>query len=169
MPQLIWSPEALADVQRLYRFLADGKTIAVFGDSQADWLDARWEDRPVDNYWWVKDPTRPPVAHTDATHPVYRGLSPRHACWHVHGVYTRIPGDSRVIQTNDRGEVITWQTHACGGTLFASTLDPIVEHGIQQIRHLDHYVDSLTAWLRGVKPEGAFTVAPTAYGGAWDQ
>lgn len=25
MPQLIWSPEALADVQRLYRFLAEKK------------------------------------------------------------------------------------------------------------------------------------------------
>jgi len=44
------------------------------------------------------------------------------------------------------------------------TVDPIVEHGIQQIRHLDNYVDKLTAWLCGAAPEGRFTIDPAAYG-----
>ncbi|MEZ4700981.1 MAG: hypothetical protein R2834_11665 [Rhodothermales bacterium] len=148
----------------LYRFLADDKKIAVFGDSQPLWLDAQWEDRPVDNYWWVKDPTRPPISHTDFDHPVYRGLQPRHACWHIHGIYTRIPESAVVIQENEMGEPITWQTTAYGGVLFASTLDPIVEHGIQQIRHLDNYCDRLTEWLCGVRPEGSFVVEANAYG-----
>jgi hypothetical protein len=43
----------------------------------------------VNNYWWVKTPDQPPIAHTDATHPVHVSLQPRHACWHIHGVYTR--------------------------------------------------------------------------------
>src|SRR5436305_14184565 len=71
----------------LYDFLHTGKKIFVEGDSSAHWLDAQWEDRPVNNYWWVTDPQSPPVSHTDYTHPVYRGLSPRHACWHTHGAY----------------------------------------------------------------------------------
>lgn len=148
----------------LYRFLAQGRKIAIFGDSTAGWLDAQWEDRPVNNYWWVEDPRRPPITQTDDTHPVFAGLQPRHACWHVHGVYTQVPPSARVIQRNDAGEIITWQTHEYGGTLFVSTLDPIVEHGVQQIRHLDNFVDSLTAWLCGVRPQGPFVVPSQAYG-----
>ncbi len=147
----------------LYDFLAAGKKIAVFGDSQPLWIDARWEDRPVNNYWWVKDPTNPPVSSTDFNHPVYQGLQPRHACWHIHGIYTRIPEHAEVIQKNEIGETITWQTTHYGGVLFASTLDPIVEHGIQQIRHLDNYCDRLTAWLCNETPKGNFKVDPGAY------
>lgn len=148
----------------LYQFLGEGKKIVVFGDSTPQWIDAQWEDRPVDNYWWVTDPDSPPVARTDHTHPVFAGLKPRHACWHVHGVYTRIPQEARVLQSNREGEVITWETNQYGGTLFASTLDPIVEHGIQQIRHLDHFVDSLTQWLTESRPVGQFTIPAENYG-----
>ncbi len=148
----------------LYRFLSEGGKIAVFGDSNPDWLDAQWEDRPVNNYWWVDDPWNPPVSQTDHTHPVFRGLTPRHACWHVHGIYTRVPEGADVIQRNAQGEPISWQTDRYGGTLFASTLDPIVEHGIQQVAHLDHFCDSLTKWLCGVEPEGKFRVDDGAYG-----
>lgn len=148
----------------LYSFLAAGKKIAVFGDSTPLWLDAQWEDRPVNNYWWVKDPTNPPIAETDSSHPVFRDLLPRHACWHIHGVYTRIPDEAIVVQRNSDGEIVTWQTEQYGGTLFVSTLDPIVEHGIQQIRHLDNFVDSLTTWLCGVRPVGGFEVLANDYG-----
>jgi len=142
----------------LYDFLAAGKKIAVFGDTTPEWIDAQWEDRPVNNYWWVETPDQPPISHTDYSHPVYQGLAPRHACWHIHGIYTRIPPQARAIQTNEAGETITWQTEAYGGVLFGSTLDPIVEHGIQQIRHLDNYVDNLTEWLCGIRPEGRFEI-----------
>ncbi len=91
----------------IYDFLAAGNKVFVEGDSSATWLDAQWEDRPVNNYWWVTDPARPPVAHTDYGHPVYRGLTPRQACWHTHGVYTRVPDAAEIIQTNDAGDVIT--------------------------------------------------------------
>ncbi len=46
----------------IYRFLAAGNTVFVEGDSRPDWLDAQWEDRPVNNYWWVERPNNPPVA-----------------------------------------------------------------------------------------------------------
>ncbi len=118
----------------------------------------------MNNYWWVENPNNPPISETNYEHPVYQGLKPRHACWHIHGVYTRIPENSEVVQRNDKGEIITWQTERYGGVLFASTLDPIVEHGIQQIRHLDNYVDKLTTWLSGTTPEGGFTLDPAAYG-----
>jgi len=148
----------------LYRFLGTDRKIAVFGDSTPLWIDARWEDRPVNNYWWVADPTKPPITQTDCSHPVFAPLEPRHSCWHTHGAYTRIPIGAEIVQRNDAGEVITWQTSEHGGTLFVSTLDPIVEHGIQQIRHLDHFVDSLTEWLCGKKPHGKFEVCADAYG-----
>ncbi|WBA43541.1 hypothetical protein [Hymenobacter canadensis] len=149
----------------IYDFLAAGKKVFVEGDSSTAWLDAQWEDRPVNNYWWVTDPTAPPVSATDYSHPVYQGLTPRQACWHTHGVYTRVPESAEILQTNSQGEVITWQTHAHGGTLLATTLDPIVEHGVQQITHLDHYVDRLTEWLCGVRPApGRMSIDAAAYG-----
>ena len=148
----------------IYNFLAQGNKVFVEGDSSTDWLDAQWEDRPVNNYWWVTDPDNPPVSETNYDHPVYQGLKPRHACWHTHGAYTRIPEGAEVIQKNGDGEIVTWQTDRYGGVLMATTLDPIVEHGIQQITHLDNYVDRLTEWLCGVKPEGKMEMIEEDYG-----
>lgn len=148
----------------LYNFLQNGGKIFVEGDSTADWLDAQWEDRPVNNYWWVNAPNNPPVSDTDYAHPIYEGLKPRHACWHTHGAYTRVPDNARIVQTNADSEIISWETDEYGGTLFATTLDPIVEHGVQQITHLDNYVDKLTEWLCGVKPEGKFETVEADYG-----
>ncbi len=148
----------------VYQFLKAGKKVFLEGDSTADWLDAQWEDRPVNNFWWVKEPDKPPVSVTDYSHPIYQGLSQRHACWHTHGVYSRVPEHATVVQTNAEGEVISWETRHYGGPLFATTLDPIVEHGVQQITHLDNYVDRLTEWLCGVKPVGPFEVLAEDYG-----
>ena len=141
----------------LYDFLQQGKKIFIEGDSSANWLEGVWEDRPVNNYWWVADPNNHPVGETNFEHPLYKGLKPRHACWHTHGAYTKIPEHAAVIQRNGDGEVITWETNYYGGTLLVTTLDPIVEHGIQQITHLDNYVDNLVDYLIGVKPKGKFT------------
>jgi len=149
----------------IYRFLGGGGTVCCFGDSSPRWLDAQWADRPVNNWWWKEDPDNPPVAATDFGHPLFAGLAQRHACWHTHGAYERVPHHARVLQTNGDGEVITWQTHAHGGLLLASTLDPIVEHGIQQIAHLDNFCDNLTEWLCGERPAAErLTVDPACYG-----
>ncbi len=155
--------------QIIYDFLAGrhsatGKKVFLAGDSTTEWLEGRWEDRPVNNWWWVTHPDQPPVTQTNYEHPVYQGLKPRHACWHTHGVYTEVPSHAEVIQTNSEGEIITWQTHHYGGTLLVTTLDPIVEHGIQQITHLDNYCDSLTAWLCGIRPTGKFEILKEDYG-----
>jgi len=141
-----------------------GGKIAVFGDS-AHWIDAVWEDRPVNNYWWAEQPDRPPVAHTDFSHPLFAGLSERQACWHHHGVYTRIPDGARMLQHSESGEVICWETQAYGRHLLAGTQDPVVEHGVQQITHLDHFVDSLVTWLCGRRPtQDKMTIDREAYG-----
>lgn len=61
-----------------------------------------------------------------------------------------------------------WETTNYGGTLFVSTLHPIVEHGVQQIRHLDHFFDNLLTWLGGQRLTGPFEIPATAYGlAAW--
>ena len=150
--------------QVIYDFLAQGKKVFVEGDSDTTWIAAQREDRPVNNYWWVENPNNPPVSDTDYTHPIYEGLKPRHACWHTHGAYTSIPTEARAVQTAPSGEIISWETNQYGGTLFATTLDPIVEHGIQQITHLDNYCDRLTEWLCGIKPEGKFEFLATDFG-----
>ena len=153
----------------LYAALARGARVAVFGDS-AHWIDAHWEDRPVNNHWWVTHPERPPVAHTDFSHPLFAGLTPRQACWHHHGVYTRIPAEARVLQRTETDEVICWETQAYGGRLLAATSDPIVEHGVQQIAHLDHFVDQLVFWLCGQRPTPEkLTVDRRAYGHAFQR
>lgn len=136
----------------VFSVLARGGKVFVEGDST--WLDATWEDRPVNNYWWVTDPGNPPAAQTDYSHPVYSGLIPRHACWHTHGIYTAVPVSAQVIQRNGAGEIVTWETSEYGGKLLVTTIDPLVEHGVQQIRHLDNYVDNLVNWLCDVRPQG---------------
>lgn len=148
----------------IYDFLAKGKKVFIEGDSSMDWVDAKWEDRPVNNYWWVKNPKNPPISETDFTHPIYKGLTARHSCWHTHGAYTSLPDQAKMIQKHPNGEIISWETNQYGGTLFATTLDPIVEHGVQQITHLDNYVDQLIFWLSGDQVEGVFEVPKENYG-----
>lgn len=148
----------------IYAFLASGKKVFVEGDSSAHWLDADWEDRPVNNYWWVTAPDQPPVSETDHSHPIYAGLKPRHAFWHYHGVYTRIPEHASIVQRDQAGDIVTWETNAYGGILLVTTLDPIVEHGVQQIQHLDNYCDRLIFWLVGIQPSGSFKILAGDYG-----
>jgi hypothetical protein len=136
----------------IFAFLAAGKRVAVFGDA-SDWIGAHWEDRPVDNTWWASDPSQPPVAWTDFSHPLFAGLTPRQAGWHHHGVYVRLPTGARILQRSRRGEIVCWHTEIHGGELLAATSDPIIEHGVQQIRHLDHFVDQLVLWLCGRRPD----------------
>ncbi|MEY3442972.1 MAG: hypothetical protein RLZZ519_1253 [Bacteroidota bacterium] len=157
-------PAIAVHQQLIYDFLRQGKKLFVEGDSSAVWLDATWEDRPVNNFWWVKDPEHPPVSETDFTHPIYQGLKPRHAFWHYHGVYTAVPSHARILQRDQAGAIVTWETDHFGGTLLATTLDPIVEHGVQQIQHLDNYCDRLVDWLIGIKPEGKFEILAADYG-----
>jgi len=133
-------------------FLATGRRVAVFGDA-GDWIGGQWEDRPLDNYWWARDPLQPPVNDTDFSHPLFVGLTPRQAGWHHHGVYTRIPAGARILQRSRSGEIVCWESSTNGGQLLAATSDPIVEHGVQQIRHLDHFVDQLVWWLCGRRPD----------------
>ena len=150
--------------EQLYAFLARGRRMAVFGDS-AHWLEARWAPRPVDNYWWKSDPTRPPITETDFSHPLFATLTPRQAGFHHHGVYLRLPRGAEVLQRSRDGEVVTWQTREYGGELLASTMDPIVEHGVQQVGHLDLLVDRLIWWLGGSWPAATpFSLDPAAYG-----
>lgn len=145
----------------LEAFCRRGGRLVVFGDAELPWLGCKWVDRPVDNYWWKTNPDHPPVRDTDHRHPLYSQLQPRHAGWHHHGAFRSIPSGARVIQRNREKEPITWQ-HAVGdGFVFASTKDPIVEHAVQQIRHLDRYCDALTEWLTGVRPSGVFVPPET--------
>lgn len=157
--------QALAAARdRLYAFLARGRRIAVFGDS-AHWLEAEWASRPLDNHWWKTAPGNPPVVDTDFSHPLFATLTPRQAGFHHHGVYLGMPPAAEVLQRSRAGEVVTWRTREYGGELLASTMDPIVEHGVHQIRHLDALVDRLVWWLGGSWPAARpFALEQTAYG-----
>jgi len=42
--------------------------------------------------------------------------------------------------------------------MLVKMLNLLVEHGVQQIRYLDHYIDNLTCWLCGQRLEGALTI-----------
>ena len=76
-----------------------------------------------------------------------------------------MPAQAEVLQRSAQGEVITWQSLAYGGVLLASTMDPIVEHALQQVGHLDHLVDQLLWWLGGVRPaEKPLTLDPQVFG-----
>lgn len=138
----------------VFDFLAQGHRVAVFGDAGA-WIGGQWEDRPVDNFWWNRPSASPPVDWTDFSHPLFAGLTPRQAGWHHHGVYASVPVQARILQRSREGEVVCWESRAHGGVLLAATSDPIVEHGVQQIRHLDHFVDQLVFWLCGRRPDPA--------------
>ena len=77
---------------------------------------------------------------------------------HCHGAFTALPLGAYVIQRNAAGEPITWEMAYGRSTRLVPTKDPIVEHGVQQIRHLDHYNDGLTHRLCNARPTGPFTL-----------
>lgn len=132
----------------LLTYCRQGGRLALFGDQPEDLLPGMcWAERHVDNTWWRTHPDQPPITWTDESHPLYGTLKPRQRAWHHHGVYTGVPAGARILQRSRDNEIVTWQTQAFGGLVFASTKDPLVEHGIFQIRHLDPYLNAFTTWI----------------------
>jgi hypothetical protein len=81
----------------------------------------------------------------------------------VVGVFVRFfVAPLQLIQRKDDTDIITWETTQYGGHLLV-TLDSIVEHGIQQITHLDNYVDKLIFWLTGENVSGTFQIPAENY------
>ena len=145
-------------------FIKNGGTALFCGEPHLDWLGAHWESRPVDNTWWNRLPVEPPIPVTDRTHALYASLTDRHSGWHHHGVFTQTPSGARIIQRSKLGDVVTFELGHGKGRILATTKDPIVEHGVQQIRHLDHYCDALTRWLCGATAHGHFSIDLECYG-----
>ncbi|NJK89163.1 MAG: hypothetical protein HC923_06990 [Myxococcales bacterium] len=140
---------------RLLHFAERGGTVVVFGDGWLDDLGATWEPRPLDNSWWKRNPEDPPV-RTVRAHALLQTIERRSASFHHHGVYVTTPVNAETVQVSRAGEVVSWDLRLGNGRIFASTQDPIVEHGVQQIRHLDGYVSALVSWLSGDAPTGSF-------------
>ncbi len=61
-------------------------------------------------------------------------------------VYFRAPANATVLQGGRNGEIVTSVDEPRGkGRLFASTQDCEVEMGVNQIKHLDPFLDSVVA------------------------
>ena len=149
-------------------YIQEGGTVVLEGHGDRRLFpDTRWEHAPVDQDWWMTDKANFPCTIERPDHPVFRSLSLFDANWHHHGYYAQIPATATVLQRGRTGEIVTWSDEQRGkGRLFATTLDCIVEMGVNQITHLDPFLDALTLWITGVRPVGRYAPPPAALAGA---
>lgn len=144
--------------EKIEAYLNDGGTVIIegHGDSRI-FPDAVWVQAPVDQDWWLTDKMNYPSTIENPLHPVFKSLSLPDANWHHHGIYTSVPETAEVLQRGRGGEIVTWvDEKKFKGKVFATTQDCVVEMGVNQITHLDKYLDALVCWVTGVMPQGKY-------------
>lgn len=155
--------DALAEHrEKVEAYLNAGGTVIVEGHGDERVFPyAKWEYAPIDQDWWLTDKTNYPATIENPAHPVFKNLSMLDANWHHHGIYTVIPDTAEVLQRGRKGEIVTWvDEKKFTGKIFATTQDCVVEMGVNQITHLDNFLDSLVYWVTGEMPQGKY--APPA-------
>ncbi|MBC8043047.1 MAG: hypothetical protein IAF08_06340 [Rhizobacter sp.] len=151
--------DALAEHrQKIAAYLEHGGTVIIEGNGDSRiFPDAVWTPAPIDQDWWLTDKMNYPSTIENPQHPVFKNLSLPEANWHHHGIYTAIPDTAEVLQRGRKGEIVTWvDEKKLRGKVFATTQDCVVEMGVNQITHLDKYLDALVHWVTGVMPQGKY-------------
>lgn len=138
------------------RFLAQGKTLIVFGENQAHtWLpNITWCERPT-NFWWWKIPGASLGLYAAAPdHALFQHLSPKEATWHYHGIFIPPKGASTLIGLEGDGAILYEDMVSTPGNMVISSLDPFYHYGSYFIPVTEHFLYGFFEWLtRACGPE----------------
>lgn len=122
------------------RFLERGGTVIVFGDQPVSWLPGlAWEFRPA--------LPSPVVVARSPDHGFHAAVPLVDAIWHHHGVLDPPPGATPVLVTEDGAAVLYLDRASTGGTLLASTLDPIRHCGETAMPAAGRFLECFFPWV----------------------
>ncbi|WP_454632593.1 hypothetical protein [Bradyrhizobium cenepequi] len=152
------------DILRAHRdvlidFAQAGRTLAVFGENQADtWLPGvTWTARPTNFWWWLEKDAQPPHRLLAPEHEFFRAVPFAATIWHFHGVMKPPEGAQALIDVpadpegRDSGGVLLYDDRATlRGRLIVATLDPFYHHGSGFMPATTKFLDGFLPWARQI-------------------
>lgn len=150
VPDRLHPGPLIAAREQLGSYLAQGGTVAAFGESQAHtWLPGVvWSYRPT-NFWWWKTPGASlGLSVVVPEHPLFQYISLKDATWHVHGVFTPPPGATTLIGVEGDGTLLYEDTVSTAGRMVISSLDPFYHYGSYFMPATMRFLDGFLAWLK---------------------
>lgn len=149
-PDRLHPDPLIAARDQIREYLAQGGTIAAFGESQSHlWLPGvTFNPRPT-NFWWWKAPGGKLGVHAFASEPpLFRYITIADATWHVHGVLTPPAGAVPVIGLEGDGALLYEDSVTTAGRLIVSSLDPFYHYGSYFMPATARFLDGFLAWLK---------------------
>lgn len=141
--------------QTLIDFADAGKTLAVFGENEAEtWLPgAAWASRPTNFWWWLEPGARPPHRLLDPGHALFEAVSFENTIWHFHGVLTPPAGARPLIDVPADGDypggaLLYEDNVTVRGRIFVATLDPFYHHGSGFMPATTRFLDGFLPWAQ---------------------
>lgn len=130
----------LAASEPVGRFLERGGTVLVFGDHPVGWIpNLSWEFRPA---------LASPKLMADCTELSYHAAVPSiEKIWHHHGVLRPPPGAQTLLWTEDGAGVLYLDRVSTGGTILATTLDPMRHAGETLHLGASTYLELFLPWV----------------------
>ncbi|MFZ0839513.1 MAG: hypothetical protein WAM77_18770, partial [Xanthobacteraceae bacterium] len=150
----------------LVDFVNQGRTIAVFGENQAEtWLPGvKWSSRPTNFWWWLDKNAKPQQRLVSSQHELFRAVPFSDTIWHFHGVLTPPAGAEILIDVpadpegRDSGGALLYDDRVTtAGRLIVSTLDPFYHHGSNFMPATTRFLDGFLPWAKSVATRDART------------
>lgn len=118
---------------QLQDFMRGGGTLVAMGETFPDrWLpDIGFRAMETNFWWWLEDGADLGVKISDPDHPMARHVTREAATFHLHGVFTPLHPNQKMLIETKEGECLLFEDTAsyAPGRLIATTLDPFFHHG----------------------------------------
>lgn len=138
-------------------FLAQGRTLVVFGENQVEtWLPGiAWSPRPTNFWWWLDKNAIPEQRLAAPEHGLFNAVPFSDTIWHYHGVL-RPPVGAQVLidvppdpEGRDQGGALLYDDKTSfAGRALVATLDPFYHHGSNFMPATTRFLDGFLPWAK---------------------
>lgn len=141
----------------LVDFLARGRTLVVFGETEAEtWAPGvAWSGRPTNFWWWLEPGAVPEQFAVQPDHDLFRAVPFADTVWHYHGILYPPPGAETLIAVppdpagRDPGGALLYDDRVTTpGRMLVTTLDPFYHHGSNFMPATTRFLDGFLPWAR---------------------
>lgn len=137
--------------EQLKKFMLQGGTLVVMGETFPNlWLqDIGYRAVETNFWWWLEEGAELGVKMSDTKHNINNFISQQDATYHLHGVFTPLAPNQKMLIETKQGECLMFEDVAtyAPGKLIATTLDPFFHHGAFFMPATTRFLVGLFPWL----------------------
>ena len=144
---------------QLQDFMRGGGTLVAMGETFPEkWLpDIGFRAVETNFWWWLEEGADLGVKISNPDHSMSHYVSREAATFHLHGVFTPLNSNQRMLIETKEGECLLFEdmTTYAPGRLIATTLDPFFHHGWFFMPATTEFLKGFLPWLIESTPPAA--------------